>query len=229
MKNIWKSVLLFCALAICLTAAQASAALPEGHEEFMKNEYYKNCFEAFSKVMNEAKEGFTQDEYKAFEKEVFDRISAYEKTASNVESVLGAEVYGEIYARVIDNFITDELRWNKLRKNPEGAQGFYRLKSETFEGYMAVEKGYEDDYYGVEIYVLNKEQSAYFEGLGKLSDGKMPAYYVYESDVEFIVTIDFEGDTAKAEANQAWKDMSKEDGDAPIDGEYVREYQRKTK
>ena len=225
MKNIWRFVLLFCALAFCLAAVPASAALLKGHEEFMKNEYYKEAFEAFSEVMKEAKENFTPDEYKALEKKTDEAVSKYEKSALEVESELGAEVYGEIYNRMIDDFITEELRWNRLRKNSDGTQGFYRLKSNALEGYMAVEKagGDDENAYGVEIRVWNDEQSVYFEGFGKLSDGKILAEYVYESDDEYVVTINFDDETAKAEANQAWKDRAKDDGDVPIDGEYLRE------
>ena len=232
MKNFKLWMLVFCMSAFCIAVSPALAALPKKHKEYLKNEYYKDAFETFTAAMEEIKEKFTPDEYKAFEKEIDEATAVYEKAAAEVEDALDADVYGEIYARIIDDLITEELRWDRLRKNAEGVQGFYRLKSSAFEGYMAVEKYEKGDKYGVEIRVTMKNEprnSGYFEGDGKLSGGEILAYNVYEGNEEDVVTINFDGETAKVKANQAFKDGGALGAGVTIDGEYVREYLRKKK
>ena len=77
MENVKIFALLACALALvlCLAASPSSAALPKNHEDFLKNEDYKNAFEEFAAVMAEAKERLSSDEYKAIEKENGEAIS----------------------------------------------------------------------------------------------------------------------------------------------------------
>jgi hypothetical protein len=114
-------------------ASFASAALPEKHEKYMKDESYKSAFEQFTMGMEEAKERLTPDEYKAFEKEGGELIASWVKHDMDDSEYSESEAYQTAYWMRYEQ-ISRELRWDWLRMNSEDAQGFYRLKSDTFEG-----------------------------------------------------------------------------------------------
>ena len=135
MKNIKVFVSAFCALAFCLAAFPASAGLPKNHKEYMKSESYKEAFEQFAAVMEEARERLTPDEYKALEKQIDEAMAA--SVEEDMESdYTEAEAWETAY--FVGNAQADmQLRWDWLRKNAEDAQGFYRLKSDAFDGETA--------------------------------------------------------------------------------------------
>ena len=205
---------------VVFMVSSASAATPEKHEEYMKDEDYKGAFEQFTLGMEEAKDRLTPGEYAALEKEGNKLIAGW------VE--LNEEGYSEVEAWVSAYWvryeqISMELRRDWLRKNAEDAQGFYRLKSAAFDGYLALEKGDEDGEYAVEIEAVMKkdpENSGNFEGPGKLSGSKMIAMH---DDDENAITITFDGETAKVEMSQAFKDSGWLGAGVTLEGEYVRE------
>ena len=221
MKKIGALVLFFCAMAFCLAALPASAALPKNHKEYMKDEDYKNSFEQFAAGMKEAKERLTPDEYKALENVTGEAIAASVK--EDAESGCSeAEAY-ETAFYVGGGYIENELRWDWLRKNAEDAQGFYRLKSGGFEGYMTLEKGDDEGEYAVNISVVMKQEpynSGEFYGPGRLSGGGMA---VYDSDDTNVITITFDGGTAKLASSREFKESGELGEGVSIDGEYLRE------
>ena len=220
MKNTWRFVLLFCALAFCL-AAPASAALPEGHAEYMKNEGYENAFGQFTLGMQEAKERLSPDEYSALEKEGDEVIAGWvkEDMASGTSEENAYEA--AYWARY--EYVSLVLRWDWLKKNAEDAQGFYRFKSDAFDGYMTLEKGGEDGQYAVKIDVVMKNEpnnSGNFEGFGLLTDGLMT---VSGADMEHALVIGFDGETANVATSAQFDESDWLGEGVAIDGEYVRE------
>jgi hypothetical protein len=207
-------------LAAVFMVSSASAALPEKHEEYMKNEFYENNFNLFTAAMEEAKERLTPDEYERLEKEGNKLIAGW--VEQNDEGYSEVDAYGSAYYDRYEQ-VSRELKWDWLRKNAEDAQGFYRLKSDAFNGYLTLEKGDEDGEYAVEFDVVMKkgaENSGHFSGPGKLSGGKMA---VPHDDIEDAITITFDGETAKANASKALMDSGWFGAGVTIDGEYLRE------
>ena len=210
-------------------AAVSSAALPGNHEEYMKNESYKSAFDQFALGMEEAKDRFTPDEYEALEKEGDELIASWVKVDMEESGYTEADAYETAYWTRYEQ-IGRELRWDWLRKNAEDAQGFYRLKNATFDGYLTLEKGDEDDLYAVEIEAVMKsdsQNSGHFSGPGKLSGGPRDArtgkMTVPTDDDDNAVTITFDGETAKVETSQAFKESGWLGAGVSLDGEYVRE------
>jgi len=208
-------------LAALFMVSSASAALPEKHEEYMKNEDYKGAFEQFTLGMEEAKERLTPGEYERLEKEGEKLIAGWVEL--NEEGYEEAEAYSSAYWSRYEQ-VSRELRWDWLRKNAEDAQGFYRLKSDAFDGYLTLEKGDEDGEYAVAIEAVMKkdpENSGGFEGPGKLSgDHKMTAMH---DDDDNAITITFDGETAKVVMSKAFKESGWLGAGVTLDGEYVRE------
>jgi hypothetical protein len=204
-----------------MSASFASAALPENHAEYLNNESYKAAFNQITLGMEEAKERLTPEEYKALEKEGEEVIAASVKDdmeSGNSE----AEAYETAYWMRYEQ-VSRELRWDWLRKNAEDAQGFYRLKSEHFDGYLTLEKGEEKDEYAVSVFVIMKKEphnSGDFDGIGKLSGNKMT---VSDGDDPEVITITFDGDTAKLASSKAFMESGMLGVGVTIDGEYVRE------
>jgi hypothetical protein len=76
----------------------ASAALPQKHEEYLKDEGYKDAFEQFMLGMEEAKERFTADDYKTLEKDNNEAIAEYFKEAMvGSATEAEAEAYADAY------------------------------------------------------------------------------------------------------------------------------------
>ena len=201
--------------------SSVSAALPKDHADFMKDEDYKNAFEQFTLGMQEAKERLTPDEYKALEK------SNDEEMATSVKEDMEygsseKEAYETAYSLGYEQ-TSRELKWDWLRKNAEDAQGFYKMQSDAFGGYMALSKGEEDGIYEVEISLqMNYEpyNSGYFYGFGNHSGSKM---LVYDSDDENVITITFDSDIAKVTSTQAFKESGYLGHNVVLDADYLRE------
>lgn len=221
MKNTKVVFLLLCVLAFCFMASPALSGTPEKHEEYMKNEDYKNAFEQFLAGMEEAKERLAPEEYKAFDNEISEAmetgaIEDMESGYSEAEAYLTAYIVG--YEQT-----NRELKRDWLRKNAEDAQGFYWLKSDVFEGYLTLEKGEEENVYAVDISVMMKNEphnSGDFSGIGKLSGSKMS---VLDSEDTDVITIDFDGETAILTSTGEFKKSSELGEGVILDGEYLRE------
>ena len=215
-------VLLFCAFAFCFIASPASAKTPENHEEYMKNESYENAFNQFTLGMEEARERLTPDEYAALEKAGGEVIAGWARQGMEEYGFSEAEAYESAYWSRYE-YVNRELRKDWLRKNAEDAQGFYRLKSDSFDGYMTLEKGDEEGLYAVEIEVAMKsdpDNTGSFYGPGRLSGNTMT---VAHDDDDNAITITFDGEKAKVTTSQALKDSGWFSEGLTIDGEYLRE------
>ena len=216
-------------------AAVSSAALPGNHEEYMKNESYKAAFDRFALGMEEAEDRLTPDEYEVLEKEGEEVIAASVKEDME-RGASEADAYETAYWMRYEQ-VSTELHRDWLRKNAEDAQGFYRLKSDAFDGYMTLEKGDEDGLYAVKIFVTMEREphnTGEIYGPGKFSGdprdartspreartGKMT---VSHFDDDSAVTITFDGETAKVETTEALKYGGWFGAGVTIDGEYVRE------
>ena len=219
MQYVFAALLVF--MAGLAVVSSVSAALPKDHADFIKDEDYKTAFEQFTLGMEEAKERLTPGEYKALEKSSGDSMATSvkedlengysEKEAYTTSYYVGYEV------------VNRELKWDWLRKNAEDAQGFYKLQSDAFGGYMALSKGEEDGLYEVEISLEMKYEpynSGYFYGYGNLSGSKMP---VYDSDDENVINITFDGEIAKVTSTQAFKDSGYLGHNVELDADYLRE------
>jgi hypothetical protein len=209
------------ALVLALTLGVASAGVPEKHEEYMKDEDYKNAFEQFTMGMEGAKDSLTPDEYKALEKEGEEVIAAAVKADMESDTSEPDAYVGAYWMRYEQ--ISTELRWDWLRKNAEDAQGFYSLKSDAFDGYMTLEKGEEEGEYAVAIFATMKRgphNTGDFEGPGKLSGSEMA---VTDFDDMTVMIITFDGETAKVQETQDFKDSGWLGAGVTLDGEYVRE------
>ena len=215
-------MLLALACAVLLCSVSASASLPGSHEEYLKNESYKSAFDQFTLGMEEAKDRLTPAEYETLEKEGEEVIASSVKEDME-RGYSEADAYETAYWARYEQ-VNRELSWDWLRKNAKDAQGFYRLKSDIFSGYMTLETGdgEEEDVYAVEIYVIMKKEprkSADFKGVGMFEDGKMTVSDFYDD----IAAITFDGETATVAASKALMDSDWFNADVTIDGEYVRE------
>jgi hypothetical protein len=215
---------LLIAIAFCLVtflAGTAFAAAPEKHEEYMKNEDYKGAFDQFALGMEEARERLTPEEYKNLERKG-DEVIAVSVKEDMESDTSESDAYETAYWMRYEQ-VSMELRHDWLRKNAEDAQGFYRLKSASLEGYLTLEKGDEDGVYAVVFDVVMKndaQNSGSFEGPGKLSGSKMTAPH---DDDENAVSITFDGETAIVETSRSFKESGWLGAGVTIDGEYVRE------
>ena len=211
--------ILFC--LVTFSVYPAWAVLPENHEEYMDKESYKEAFEQFKAGMSEAIVRLTPDEYRILEKEGDEVIIASVKEDMK-SGIPEADAYETAYWMRYEQ-VSKELRRDWLRKNAKGAQGFYKLRNSTFDGYMALEKGYEDNEYAVEIFVVMKtgpKNEANFYGLGKFSGGRMTVQY---NDDDNAVTITFIGETAIVLTSRAFKERGWRGTNVIFDGEYLRE------
>ena len=223
MKHINVLVRAFCAsaMAFCLFASPLLAALPEKHQEYMKNESYKGAFEQFTAGMKEAKERFTPDEYANIEMGIYEVIAASIKEDMETGSS-EADAYETAYLMGYKQ-VGNELRWDWLRKNAEDAQGFYRLKSDVFDGYMTLEKAEKKGIYAVNISLVMKKtpyNSGDFYGPGKLSGKKM---IVPNDDDKNAVTILLDGESARVATTQTFKKSGVLGANVTLDGKYLRE------
>ena len=214
--------ILLAAAMVCLTDA-AFAAFPKNHAEFLKNEDYQHNFDRFTATMDEAKERLTSDEYKALEKENDEAFaeSVREEMASGSSEV---DAWGMAYL-IRTEHVGNVLTWDWLKKNAKGVVGFYKLKSDAFDGYMTVEDSDEKGAYAIYMYAVQKgaaENNGELKGLGKLRGTKMRVDY--GSD-EQLATVDvaFDGEVAIVTTSDAFKESGWFGANVIIDGEYVRE------
>ena len=223
MKNMKFTLTVLMAFVVCMAAfSPALGALPGNHEDYLKNESYKNAFDQFTLGMEEAKDRLAPDEYEVLKKEGDELIAFWIKADMEDSGYSEADAYETAYWMRYEQ-IGRELRHDWLRKNAEDAQGFYRLKSATFDGYLTLEKGDEDYLYAVEIEAAMRsgsQNSGHFKGSGKLSGSKM---IVSHYDGENVAEIIFDGETAMVAASQILMDSGWFGAGVTIDGEYIRE------
>jgi hypothetical protein len=218
--------LLFLGLAILIALGGASAfafTTPKGHESFMADEDYKNQFEAFSLVEREAKERLTPQEFQALEKKIDESLAAEVKENMESESTEAA-AWSTAYI-VASESIGRELVFDYLRKNPTGVQGYYKLVSEAFDGYMTVQEGDTENSYAVYISVVPNGGSAYggeVNGHGQLAGNKIPVDFGSD-DKAATVEVSFDGDKAGVVTSEGFKSGDWVEKGIVLDGEYARE------
>ncbi len=213
---------LFPLACIMLLIASAVSAEPANHARLMANGEYKEAFEAYSATLQEARTRLDAKDFAAVQKAVQAEMDASvkEDVASGTAE---AEAWGAAYA-VGRGSLNRELKWDWLRRHPEGVQGFYRMQSKAFDGWLAVEKGDTPDTYAVQIYAIQKNapnNSGELEGFGKLKGKAMKA--ADKNDDKNPVNITFKGDAATIAEPKAFKESGALGNGVSFDGDYARE------
>jgi hypothetical protein len=201
----------FLAFMVGLASASfASAALPEKHAEYMKNESYKHAFDQFTLGMDEVKGRLTPDLYEFFEEDVHEAMAASVK--ESIESGYSEADAWETGFYMGYGLADRELKWDWLRKNAEDAQGLYTQISDLYDGYMTLEKGDEDGVYAFEIHmteIRNPDISVGFKGVGELSGGPRDArtskMIVSDADNPEAAVITFDNDTAEVALHEVYE------------------------
>ena len=204
-------------------------ALPDSeHMKLMKNDDYKEAYEQYEAKMAEAKERLKPEEYKQLEAENKVGIKAtLEELAKDVAAGQVAESYAMAYYGQFGNIET-KLLWDWLKKNPNGAQGLYLLKSDAFDGVLAIQEGDEKNLYAVNLSVTMKSEplkGGELDGFGKLEGKKMKAQDKNEETA--VVTIAFDGEKAVAVTTEAFKASGWTGAGVVFDGTYIRQAVKK--
>ncbi len=213
---------LFPLACIVLLAASAVCAEPENHAAFMANGEYREAFDAYSATLREARSRLDPKDFAAVEKAVMAEVKDSAK-ADVSAGASEAEAWSAAYAAGSER-LNREMKWDWLRRNPEGVQGFYRMRSKAFEGWLAVEKGDEPDLYAVQIFAVRKRAPrniGELDGFGILTGNVMQA--AYKHDDGNSVSITFTKDTATIAEPKAFKESGRLGAGVSFDGEFVRE------
>ncbi|MBQ9452978.1 MAG: hypothetical protein IJU65_06775 [Desulfovibrio sp.] len=205
-----------------LLATSAVCAEPANHAKLMTNSEYKQAFETYSATLQEARTCLDAKDFASVQKTVQAEMddSVKEDVASGTAEV---EAWSTAYS-VGRESLNRELKWDWLRRHPEGIQGFYRMQSKAFDGWLTVEKGDKPDLYAVQIYAIQKNapnNSGELDGFGKLTDHSMNA--VDKNDDQNPVSITFKGDTATIAEPKAFKESGALGAGVSFDGDFARE------
>ncbi|MCR4665755.1 MAG: hypothetical protein K5657_00475 [Desulfovibrio sp.] len=205
-----------------LFASSAVYAAPANHDALMADEEYKNAFESYTATLKEAEERLEAKDFadlkKSLEAAMTEQVK--EDMASDTKE---SEAWESAYTIALER-AKQEIKRDWLRRHPEGAQGFYRMQSKAFDGWLLVEKGDEPDLYAVEIYAIQKNapnNSGELAGFGKLKGNVMSA--VDKNDDQNPVNITFKGDTATIAEPEAFKKSGALGAGVTFDGDFVRE------
>jgi hypothetical protein len=231
MKKFIRSLAIVFVLALSVLAAE-SFTLPKDHAEMMKEDYYKKPFERFAALMEKAKEKLDSQDYAALEREYEEAVKVAERESvprpgldfSKEEQFSLQLDAWEATWRMQSDRIDQIIKNDQLKRNAEGAQGFYRNASSG--GWMTVEEGEEKNVYVIMISATEEggepdmESTGVVTGSGKLEGKKMSIDY-YDPDSKITVT--FDGETAKVETSKAFKESVLSPWEYVMDGEYVRE------
>jgi hypothetical protein len=216
--------LCLCVLAMGTLAAPAFAALPKDHAQYMESsEDYKNAFEQFTEGMREAKERLSAGEYKDLERENETTVAEIVK-----ESLEAKDPEADAYATAYwmrNAYVNKALVWDWLRKNANGVQGFYRMQSAAFNGYMTIQEGEGKGLYAVYIFAVQKggaENNCELKAEGKLNKKKMRLNYGGD-DPSATVDLAFDGESARVTTSGAFKASGWFGANVVIDAEYIRE------
>jgi hypothetical protein len=230
MKNYRAALALFCVSMLLTAGTTCSPALafapPANHEKLLEDKEYKDYFDRYTASRKEAKGRLSPVEYAELEKKID------EDMAESLEEAIASgwsetEAWSVAYMTG-SRFMDRELAFHWLRKNTPGIQGYYKLKSDAFDGYMTVEEIDDLDnrknYYAVNIYVVQKggaEKNGLIEGGGQLEGKKIPVDF--GGDECQTVTVNFDGETATVETSEEFRDSGWLDDGVVLHGEYVRE------
>ena len=195
---------LFALVCLLLLTASAAAATPANHDALMTDGEYRKAFEAYSTTDQEAGKRLDAQDFAAVQKVVQAEMAEWaemEISAGSSET----EAWSNAYATGRDS-LNSELMWDWLRRHPEGVQGFYRMQSKTFDGWMTVRKEKNADMYAVHIVASQKStpfNSGELDGVGRLKDNSMQV--ADQSDEKNPVQIAFHGETATIVEPEAFK------------------------
>ena len=211
---------LFALFCLLLLTASAAAATPANHDALMTDGEYRKAFEAYSTTEQEAGERLDAQDFAAVQKVVQAEMAEWaemEISAGSSET----EAWSNAYATGRDS-LNRELMWDWLRRHPEGVQGFYRMQSKTFDGWMTVRKEKNADMYAVHIVASQKStpfNSGELDGVSRLKDNSMQV--ADQSDEKNPVQIAFHGETATIVEPEAFK---KREPWAPVSALTVTSY-----
>ena len=213
---------LFALVCLLLLTASAAAATPANHDALMTDGEYRKAFEAYSTTDQEAGKRLDAQDFAAVQKVVQAEMAEWaemEISAGSSET----EAWGNAYATGRDS-LNSELMWDWLRRHPEGVQGFYRMQSKTFDGWMTVRKEKNADMYAVHIVASQKStpfNSGELDGVGRLKDNSMQV--ADQSDEKNPVQIAFHGETATIVEPEAFKKSGALGSGVSFDGDFIRE------
>ena len=213
---------LFALFCLLLLTASAAAATPANHDALMTDGEYRKAFEAYSTTEQEAGERLDAQDLAAVQKVVQAEMAEWaemEISAGSSET----EAWSNAYATGRDS-LNRELMWDWLRRHPEGVQGFYRMQSKTFDGWMTVRKEKNADMYAVHIVASQKStpfNSGELDGVSRLKDNSMQV--ADQSDEKNPVLIAFHGETATIVEPEAFKKSGALGSGVSFDGDFIRE------
>ncbi|MCR5813865.1 MAG: hypothetical protein K6G15_05190 [Desulfovibrio sp.] len=212
----------FPVVCMVLLAASVVCAEPANHAKFMANGEYKQAFETYSATLQEAKKRLDAKDFAAVQNDVQAVMadSVQEDVSSGTAEV---EAWSTAYGVGCES-LNRELKRDWLRRHPEGVQGFYRMQSKAFDGWLIVEKGERPDLYAVQIYAIQKNEpnnSGELDGFGILKGNAMDA--VDKNDDQNPVSITFKGDTATIAEPEAFKKSGALGAGVSFDGDFARE------
>ena len=210
-----------CMVGILLTASFVYAE-PKNHTKLLANGEYKQAFDAYFATLQEAKKRLDAKDFAAVQKAVLAEMkdSVKEDVASGAEEAIAWSTAYMVGQKSLDR----ELKWDWLRRNPKGIQGFYRMQSKAFDGWLTVEKGEKPNFYAVQMYAIQKNtpyNSGELDGFGILKGNSMNA--VDKNDDKNPVTIKFKGDTATVSEPTAFKNSGALGAGVSFDGNFKRE------
>jgi hypothetical protein len=208
--------------SVVLVTAASAFTPPKDHEKLLKDEDYQHQFKRFSATLNEAKSRLSPAKYAELEEKIDEEMAESVKEDMATGST-------EVEARSIAYMVGIELVGHELtvdwfRENATGVQGYYKLKSDAFDGYMTVKQGDEENFYGVYLYAIQKgnaENSGEVDGVGKIEGKKILVDFGGEEGQ--TVTVNFDGETATVETSKEFKDSGWLGNGVVLDGKYVRE------
>lgn len=215
-------------LALTVAVGVSAAEPPQNHPALLKNQDYKDAHERYATSMAEAKERLTADEYKSLE------AANEQAIARGVrESMAGGETEANAYATeywALSENTGRLLVWDWLRKNARGVQGFYKLKSGAYDGYMTIQEGEDAGSWAVYVFAAVKgtpEKNGELRGEGKLHEKTMTVSCGDSGEggekAAPTVSIVFDGESARITTSKAFKESGWSGNDVVLDGEYVRE------
>jgi hypothetical protein len=231
MKKFIRYLAVVFVLTLCVSAAE-SFTLPKDHAELMKEDYYKEPFERFAALMEEAKEKLDGGDYATLEREYEEAAKVAERESvpdpnldfsKEEQFALRLDAW-EVTWRVQSDRIEQVIKNDRLKRNAEGVRGYYRNASSG--GWMTVEEGEEKNVYVITISATEEggepdmESTGVVTGNGKLEGKKMSIDY---NDPNSKITVTFDGETAKVETSKAFKESVLSPWEYVMDGEYVRE------
>ncbi len=221
MVTLQSKKIVFLACALLLMASTASA-IPADHAVLMKDSEYKEAFAMYSETLHEAEKRMQAQDLSKVKNDVQAQMEASVK--EYVSSGL-AEAEAWATAFILGKEELDhEMTRDWLCRHPEGMQGFYRMQSSIFDGWLAIQKADAPEQYAVHIFAIQKNEpfnSGELEGLGTAKGNVISA--ADKNDDENPVSITVSGETATISEPKAFKESGALGAGVSFEGSYLRE------